>query len=63
MNLDGRVFLTLVNIEMNLDGEQEDANETEVKDRVDDNSSGTGVKVAKLQASTIARKLKQQAWC
>lgn len=47
---------------MNLDGEQEDANETEVEKRVNENGSGTGVKVAKLQAPAMARELKEQPW-
>lgn len=48
---------------MNLDGKQEDANETEVENRMNDNRSSAGMKVAKLQAPAIARKLKEQPWC
>ncbi|KAG6592964.1 hypothetical protein SDJN03_12440, partial [Cucurbita argyrosperma subsp. sororia] len=43
----------LTNVEMNLDGEQEDANETEVEKRMNDDSSSAGVKVAELQAPSI----------
>ena len=48
---------------MNLDGEQEDANETEVEKRMNDDSSSAGVKVAELQAPSVSRKLEEQPWC
>jgi hypothetical protein len=52
----------LTKIQVNLNGEQEDANETKVEEGMDENGCPAGLKVAKLHAAVAPGHLEKQTW-